>query len=49
MLNPKVGLTVETSSPLKRLTIVVLPALSNPLENVPREGQRANRTKKNKK
>ena len=30
-MNPSVGLTVFTSSFINRLTIVVLPALSNPL------------------
>lgn len=32
MLNPRVGLTVLTSSPMIFLTIVVLPALSRPLQ-----------------
>ena len=31
MINPRVGLTVFTSSPMILLTIVVLPALSRPL------------------
>ena len=31
MMNPSVGLTVFTSSPIIFLTIVVLPALSRPL------------------
>lgn len=31
MLKPSVGLIVEMSSPLSRLTMVVLPALSRPL------------------
>lgn len=34
MMNPKVGLTVFTSSFISCLTIVVLPALSNPLKVV---------------
>lgn len=34
MLKPRVGLTVLMSSPLMRLTIVVLPALSSPLHHV---------------
>lgn len=32
MLKPRVGETVEVSSPLMRFTIVVLPALSSPLQ-----------------
>ena len=32
MLKPSVGLTVLASSPLIRFTIVVLPALSSPLQ-----------------
>jgi hypothetical protein len=31
IINPRVGLTVVTSSPMIRLTMVVLPALSRPL------------------
>lgn len=31
MMKPSVGLTVLTSSPMTRFTIVVLPALSRPL------------------
>jgi hypothetical protein len=31
MLKPSVGLMVVMSSPLRRLTMVVLPALSRPL------------------
>ena len=31
MMNPRVGLTALTSSPIIRLTIVVFPALSRPL------------------
>ena len=37
MLNPSVGLTVLVSSPLMRFTIVVLPALSKPLQPVAAE------------
>lgn len=33
MLNPSVGLMVLMSSPFRRLTMVVLPALSRPLED----------------
>jgi hypothetical protein len=34
MLNPSVGLTVVMSSPFRRFTMVVLPALSSPLQQV---------------
>ncbi len=34
MLNPSVGEIVVMSSPLRRFTIVVLPALSRPLRKV---------------
>jgi hypothetical protein len=33
MLKPRVGLILLVSSPLMRFTIVVLPALSNPLQH----------------
>ena len=33
MLKPNVGLTVLMSSPLMRFTMVVLPALSSPLQD----------------
>lgn len=38
MMNPSVGLTVLTSSPMMLLTIVVFPALSRPLAPSPSVG-----------